>query len=93
MEPATSQTDNARTPGRLLAAILAKLRRLASALLQAVQRDQISEIGEQTRRLGAASVESSTYVNGELRALDERLRRIEQELAALRESLAERPPS
>ena len=93
MEPATSQTDNARTPARLLAAILPRLRRIVSALLQAIQGDQIAEIGEQTRRLGAASVESSTYVNGELRALDERLRRIEQELAAVRESLAERPPS
>jgi hypothetical protein len=71
----------------LIAKLLHGLRRLAGAFVQFAQRDQLVELSDQTRRLGAASVESSTYVSGELQALDERLSKIEEELAALRRGL------
>ena len=48
---------------------------------------QLRDLNRQTQRLGAASVESMTYVGGELQALDERLSRIEEDLAALRAAL------
>jgi hypothetical protein len=73
--------------GNLISKLLHYLRRLAGTFVQFAQRDQFLELSDQTRRLGAASVESSTYVNGELQALDERLSRIEEELAALRRVL------
>ena len=50
-----------------------------------VVHDQLADIRNQTERLGSASVESITYVGGELNRLDERLTRIEEQLAALRE--------
>jgi hypothetical protein len=69
---------------RFFSRLIAKVRRLAGTFLQFAQRDQILELSDQTRRLGAASVESTTYVSGELRALNDRLSRIEEELAELR---------
>lgn len=51
-------------------------------LLQIAQRNQLRELTDQTRRLSSASVESVTHLGGELKAIDERLRRIEDELAA-----------
>jgi hypothetical protein len=70
---------------RQLSVFASRLRRLVGSLLQLVVRDQLSDISERTQRLGSASVESVTYLGGELRALDDRLSRIEAELAALRE--------
>ena len=49
----------------------------------------MEELSEQTHRLGSASVESVTYVGKELRAMDERLSRIEAELESLRGLLEE----
>lgn len=92
MEPATAQTSRPPAPVRALLAVLNKLRRIVGALLQLVQRNEIVELGEQTRRLGSASVESATYVSGELQAVETRLASIEQELAALRKLLEERQP-
>jgi len=67
-----------------------KVRRLIGNLIQFAQRNQLEELGEQTRRLGSATVESTTYVSGELRALDERLSRVEEELGTLRRLLEDR---
>jgi hypothetical protein len=69
---------------RSLSAFYSWLRGLIGNLIQFTQRSQLEELGDQTRRLGSASVESATYVSGELRALDQRLSRIEAELADLR---------
>lgn len=82
------ETENTeRSPSAFVRAVstfFARLRRLIGNLLKFAQRDQLEELGDQTRRLGSATVESVTFVSGELRALDERLSRIEEELASLR---------
>jgi hypothetical protein len=77
-------------PRRSLSALLRKLRRLLGNLLQFAQRNQIEELGKETRRLGAATVETATHTGGELRALEQRLSRIEEELASLRRLLEQR---
>jgi hypothetical protein len=61
------------------------MRRVAGSLFQIIFHDQIGDLRRQTQRLGSASVESATYLGSEVRALDERLAKIERELAALRE--------
>jgi hypothetical protein len=75
---------------RLLAIFTSRLRRAFGSFVTLVLHDQIGDLGRQTERLGSATVESVTYVGGELQALDERLTAIEEELAAIR-SLLERP--
>jgi fructose-1,6-bisphosphatase/inositol monophosphatase family enzyme len=75
---------------RAVSAFFSRLRRLIGNLLKFAQRDQLEELGDQTRRLGSATVESVTFVSGELRALDERLSRIEEELASLRRLMVEK---
>jgi hypothetical protein len=75
---------------RLLALLISSLRRVAGGLFQLVARDQLSDLSRQAQRLGSASVESATYLGNELRALDARLARIEEELAELRKAIG--PP-
>jgi hypothetical protein len=72
---------------RILAILLARIRKLIGTLLQAVQGNQLDRIEHETRRLGSASVESVTYIGGELQGIGERLSRVEQELSALRRQL------
>jgi len=81
---------------------LRKLGRIIRAMISIpvqviAQRDVLSVIREETRRLGAAAVESATYAEVELRAVSERLDRLERELGELRQALEERemarPPS
>ena len=75
------------TVRRALAIFVSRLRRAFGGLLTLVLHGQLRDLNRQTQRLGAASVESMTYVGGELQTLDERLSRIEEELAALRAAL------
>jgi hypothetical protein len=75
---------------RALVTVLTWVRRMLGSVYQIVFRDQLSSISRQTERLGSASVESVTYLGGEVRALDRRLAAIEQELAALRALLERR---
>lgn len=72
---------------RLLAVLGARIRRVLGSGFQIVMHDQLGDLSRQTRRLGSASVESVSYMGRELRALDERLTRIEEDLSALRELL------
>ena len=72
---------------RLLATFVSRLRRAFVGVLTLLVHGQLRDLSRQTQRLGAASVESITYVGGELQALDERLSRIEEELAAVRAAL------
>jgi uncharacterized coiled-coil DUF342 family protein len=72
---------------RLLAIFVSRLRRTFGGVLTLFLHGQLRDLNRQTQRLGAASVESMTYVGGELQALDERLSRIEEELAAVRAAL------
>ncbi len=78
---------------RGLVAILGALRRVLASIFQIVFKDRLRAIDEKTDRLGSASVESVTYLGSEVRALDQRLARIEGELAALRELLESRERS
>jgi hypothetical protein len=72
---------------RLLSILVSRMRRAFGGLTALVLHDQLGDLSRQTQRLGAASVESVTYLGGELKALDERLSRIEDELAAIRRML------
>ena len=72
---------------RLLATFVSRVRRAFGGVLTLILHGQLRDLNRQTQRLGAASVESITYVGGELQALDERLSRIEKELAAVRAAL------
>ena len=72
---------------RLLATFVSRVRRAFGGVLTLILHGQLRDLNRQTQRLGAASVESITYVGGELQALDERLSRIEEELAAVRAAL------
>jgi hypothetical protein len=70
---------------RTFAILVALFRRAFGTIMHLVVHDQLADIRNQTERLGSASVESITYVGGELNRLDERLTRIEEQLAELRE--------
>jgi hypothetical protein len=69
---------------RLASILVSRARRAFGSLLQLVLHDQLGDLSRQTQRLSSASVESVAYLGGELRAMDERLSRIEGELAELR---------
>ena len=75
---------------RGVAAILGAVRRVLASVFQVIFHDRLRDISQKTDRLGSASVESVTYLGGEVRALEARLTQIERELAAIRE-LLERP--
>ncbi|MDX6617503.1 MAG: hypothetical protein QOD60_2594 [Solirubrobacterales bacterium] len=66
------------------------MRRALGLAYSAVQRDSLSTLRVETEQLGSAAVESTAYVGAELRAIDDRLTRLEDELVALRRLLEER---
>ena len=75
---------------RGVVAILGAVRRVLGSIFQVVFNDRLRDISQKTDRLGSASVESVTHLGSEVRALDQRLARIEDELAAIRELLEQR---
>src|SRR5262245_16071161 len=85
--PARRASLNAR---RLLSILTARIRRLIGMVLQLAERDQLRVLTHETRRLSSASVESVTFLGGELKALEDRLARLEEELGAIRKLLEER---
>ena len=90
METSPSNNGLIRALGRGVAAILGAVRRVLASIFQVVFNDRLRDISQKTDRLGSASVESVTYLGGEVHALDQRLAAIERELAALREMLESR---
>jgi hypothetical protein len=72
------------TVRRLLAILVSRMRRAFGGLAYIVLHDQLGELSRQTQRIGTASVESVTYVGGELEAMEKRLSQIEEELSAIR---------
>ena len=90
METSPSNNGLTRALGRGVAAILGAARRVLASIFQVVFNDRLRDISQKTDRLGSASVESVTYLGGEVHALDQRLAAIERELAALREMLESR---
>jgi hypothetical protein len=91
----TSSPDKRVASGlrRGLAAILAAVRRVLASIFQIVFNDRLRDISQKTDRIGSASVESVTYLGSEVRALDQRLAKIERELAVVRELLERRERS
>jgi hypothetical protein len=72
----------------------AAVRRALGRIFQVFFHDELGDLGRQAERLGSASVESSAYLGLELQALNQRLSRIEAEVASLRDAVAsEQPPS
>ena len=90
MDRTSSDKSAALAVRRGLAAVIGAVRRVLASIFQIVFKDRLREISQKTDRLGAASVESVTYLGGDVRALNRRLEKIEQELAALRELLESR---
>ena len=90
METSPSDKGLIRALGRAVAAIAGAVRRVLAGIFQIVFNDRLRDISQKTDRLGSASVESVTYLGGEVHALDQRLAAIERELAALREMLESR---
>jgi hypothetical protein len=90
VETSSSNNGITRTLGRVVAAILGAVRRVLASIFQVVFNDRLRDISQKTDRLGSASVESVTYLGGEVHALDQRLAAIERELVALREMLESR---
>src|SRR5262245_29340151 len=84
LEAPTPENRLVMTAKRFLSIVASRLKRLLGGVLQLTLHDQLGDISRQTQRLGSASVESSSYLANELRALDERLSRIEAELESLR---------
>jgi predicted nuclease with TOPRIM domain len=93
VDTSSSQNRVALALRRALVAILGAVRRVLASIFQIVFRDRLRDIDEKTDRLGSASVESVTYLGSEVRALDQRLAKIEGELSALRELLESREGS
>ena len=93
MDTSSSQNRVALALRRAVVAILGAARRVLASIFQIVFRDRLRDIDEKTDRLGSASVESVTYLGSEVRALDQRLAKIEGELSALRELLESREGS
>ena len=93
MDPSSPQNRVTLALRRAVVAVLGAVRRLLASIYQVAFRDRLRAIDEKTDRLGSASVESVTYLGGEVQALDQRLAKIEAELAALRELLERRDGS
>jgi hypothetical protein len=74
---------------RILWRALLRVKPAIVRIVQLVQRDELQELSRETQRLGSASAESVTHVGIELRSIDERLRRLEEDVSALRRLLEE----
>jgi predicted nuclease with TOPRIM domain len=70
---------------RLVLIALSRFRRALGIAAQSLQRDEIGELRYETRALGSASVESVAHVGAELREINERLSRLEGQVARLAE--------
>jgi hypothetical protein len=66
------------------------LRRVLGLAYSVLMRDSLTSLRVETEQLSSAAVESNAYVGAELRSLEERLERVEEELAAVRELLEQR---
>jgi len=93
VDTSSSQNRLSLALRRAVVAILGAVRRVLASIFQIVFKDRLRDIDEKTDRLGSASVESVTYLGSEVRGLDQRLARIEGELAALRGLLESREGS
>ena len=70
---------------------VSRARRALGSAFQTVSRDPLRDLNHQAERLGSAADESAAHLGTDMRGLDQRLSRIEDEVAALRKALS--PPS
>jgi hypothetical protein len=68
---------------RFVLMALSRIRRLLGVAAQSLQRDELGELRYETRALGSASAESVAHVGAELREINERLSRLERDVARL----------
>jgi hypothetical protein len=69
------------------------LRRVLGLAYSVLMRDTLTSLRQETEHLSSAAVESAAYVGAELRAIDQRLAKLEEEVAAVRQLLEERAPA
>lgn len=93
MQPTDRPKGLVFTIRSLIASLTFWVRRALGLVLSVVQRDSITALRAETEMFSAAAVESATYLGGELRAIEERLGRLEDEISALRELLDDRDPA
>jgi hypothetical protein len=95
-DPSTAQPPRPKGPlvaiRSAFAGVTGAIRRVIGLIVSVLARDSLSSLRMETQRLGTSAVESSSYVGVELRAIDERLSKLEDELAAVRRLLEERQP-
>jgi hypothetical protein len=65
---------------RALLHLLFRVRRTLGLLAQNLQRDELSELSHDARRLGSAASESISHVGAELREINERLSKLEHDV-------------
>jgi predicted nuclease with TOPRIM domain len=82
--------DSPSLPLRVLSALnralhhlLFRIKQLLGIAAQAAQRDQLRELTDEARVLGSASAESINHVGAELREINERLAKLEGEIARI----------
>lgn len=68
---------------RLLFLALNRTRRRLGVFVQVLQHDELGELRHETRALGSASAESVSHMGAELREINERLSKLERDLASL----------
>jgi hypothetical protein len=92
MEPTSRPGGTFAAIRAVIETVLLWLRRIAGAGFSLLQRDSITSLRIETEELGSAAVVSATSLGAELRGIDERLTRLEEDLAAIRKLLEEREP-
>jgi hypothetical protein len=85
----TTRVRIGSTIKRWLVYLLRPFRRVLGRMLQVVEKDELRSLRHETARLSSASVESVTYLGAEMRNLDERLAKLEQEIGELRRLISE----
>jgi hypothetical protein len=90
MEPTNRRTGPLSALRTTLEGAYYWLRRVLGLVYSVLLRDTLTRLRVDVEQLGEAAVESTSYVGTELRRVEERLERLEDELAALRELLEQR---
>jgi cell division protein FtsB len=88
-------TNKQGLPARVKRLALALLRRFGALMVTefgVARDDQLTELRQETARLGAASVESMAYLDADLHRLEENVRELREEVASLRRLIEERAP-
>jgi hypothetical protein len=66
---------------RVLLHLAFRIRRVLAVTLQGLQRDELTELSRETKQLGSASAESLSHLGAEVREINDRLARLEEDLA------------